>query len=111
MNTTKMPLGTAIGRLNTLQGIIQAGIANDQIRSEYRLILNALNSFEIELNMVCDINAQSKITDRGSEELSKDATEIDIFKVSAETGCCRINHDVVPEVPKVMKRRSSRRSR
>lgn len=110
MNSTQMPLGTAIGRLNTLQGLIQSGVATTEIRSEYRMILNALNSFQIDLNMVCDINAQSDITERGSKELSSTNNQIDIFKVSAETGCCRINHDVVPEVPKP-KRRSSRRSR
>ena len=94
---TQMPLGTAIGRLNTLQGLVQCGVATEEIRAEYRMILDALNSFTIDLNMVCDISAPKPVSD------------IDIFKVSAKTGCCRITHDV-PKIEAPKKRGSSRRS-
>ena len=45
MSTTKMPLGTAIGRLNTLQGIIQAGIGKANFEKN-KLIENIKVFFE-----------------------------------------------------------------
>jgi hypothetical protein len=76
MNRLQMPLGTAIGRLNTLQGLIHAGIAQPEHRDEYRMILEALNAITLDLGFDCNGDGI--------------ADDVNIFKQSAQTGCCAL---------------------
>lgn len=76
MNRLKMPLGTAIGRLNTLQGLIHAGVAQPQHRDEYRMILDALNAITLDLGFDCNGDGI--------------ADDISIFQQSSETQCCTL---------------------
>ena len=72
----EMGLGDAIGRLNTLQGIIHAGIATPEIRTEYKMILNALNVITLQIGFDCNSDG---VPDT-----------VAIFKESVNTGCCRL---------------------
>lgn len=72
----EMGLGEAIGRLNTLQGIIHSGTATDEIRTEYQMILNALNVIRLQLGFDCNNDG---VPDT-----------VEIFKESVGTGCCRL---------------------
>lgn len=72
----EMGLGEAIGRLNTLQGIIHSGTATDEIRTEYRMILEALNVIKLQLGFDCNNDG---VPDT-----------VEIFKESVGTGCCRL---------------------
>lgn len=79
----EMGLGEAIGRLNTLQGIIHSGTATDEIRTEYRMILKALNVIKLQLGFDCNNDG---VPDT-----------VEIFKESVGTGCCRLVD--LPDVP------------
>jgi len=79
----EMGLGEAIGRLNTLQSIIHTGTATDEIRTEYRMILDALNVIRLQLGFDCN--------DDGAPDT------VDIFKASVGTGCCRLID--IPDLP------------
>jgi hypothetical protein len=79
----EMGLGDAIGRLNTLQSIIHTGTATEEIRSEYRMILRALNVIKLHLGFDCNNDG---IPDT-----------VEIFKESIGTGCCRLVD--LPNVP------------
>lgn len=79
----EMGLGEAIGRLNTLQSIIHTGTATEEIRSEYRMILSALNVIKLQLGFDCNNDG---IPDT-----------VEIFKESIGTGCCRLVD--LPNVP------------
>jgi len=72
----EMGLGDAIGRLNTLQGIIHSGLANEEIRREYKMILDALNVIKLQLGFDCNNDG---VPDT-----------VAIFKESVNTGCCRL---------------------
>jgi hypothetical protein len=76
MGIKKMGLGKAIARLNTLQSIIISGTATDEIRAEYKMILDALNAITLEIGFDCD-----------GDGIPDDET---IFKQSIETSCCRL---------------------
>ena len=94
MNRLKMPLGTAIGRLNTLQGLIHAGVAQDKHREEYHMILNALNSISLDLGFDCDGDGI--------------ADDVSIFKQSAESGCCILQQ---PDEEKIDRSKMSKRKK
>ena len=77
MGIKKMGLGKAIARLNTLQSIILSGTATDEVRAEYKMILEALNAVTLEIGFDCD-----------GDGMPDDET---IFKQSVDGTCdCRL---------------------
>ena len=95
MDQKKIPLGEAMRRLNTLQGIVQAGIANEEQKREYDLILAALDRISLELGFDCDLDG-----------VPDTVSQIEIFQASASTGCCRLVD--LDQTPDRSKMRSSR---
>lgn len=71
-----MGLGEAMGRLNTLQSIINAGIGTKEQKAEYKLILSALNAIRLNIGFDCNNDG---VPDT-----------VEIFQQSANTGCCRL---------------------
>ena len=80
VNTTrkemKMGLGEAITRLNNLHARITMGLGSSEDKSEYRMLLDALDEIQIDLGFDCNNDG---IPDT-----------IDIFTKSASNGCCRL---------------------
>jgi hypothetical protein len=72
----KMGLGEAMLRLNQLQTFITAGIAKQEQKDEYHMIMDALNNIQIDVGFDCDGDG---IPDT-----------VDIFEASANTSCCRL---------------------
>jgi hypothetical protein len=71
----KMGLGEAMVRANKLQARIQSSYASQAERSEYEMIMEALNNIQIDVGFDCD--------DDGVPD------SVDIFEASASTSCCR----------------------
>tara|TARA_R100000406_G_scaffold85860_1_gene69501 strand:- start:2183 stop:2479 length:297 start_codon:yes stop_codon:yes gene_type:complete len=71
-----MGLGEAIQRHNTLHKAITSGIASPDMRSEYKLITDALNNIKLDLGFDCD---EDGIPDT-----------IEVFSKTAKTSCCRL---------------------
>jgi len=74
----QMGLGEAIQRLMRVEVLLQQGLARvpESSRSERQLILDALNTMKLDLGFDCN---DDEVPD-----------SVDIFKMSAETSCCRI---------------------
>lgn len=72
----KIGLGEAITRLNNLHTRITMGISTTEEKSEYSLLLEALNEIQINLGFDCNNDG---VPDT-----------IDIFTESASNGCCRL---------------------
>jgi len=87
-----MGLGEALGRLNTLQSIINAGFGTTEQKAEYKLILSALNVIRLNIGFDCNNDG---VPDT-----------VEIFQQSANTGCCRLLD--LPQKEDRSKMRSSR---
>ena len=72
----KMGLGEAIKRLNLLNSKIGRGIGTSEEKTEYELLMSALNEIQIDLGFDCDNDG---VPDT-----------IDIFNQTASTSCCRL---------------------
>ena len=72
----RMGLGDAVRKTNNLQALINSGVGTERQKSEYRLIMNALNEIQIDVGFDCDGDG---IPDN-----------IEIFQQTAETECCRL---------------------
>ena len=86
-----MGLGEAIQRHNTLHKMITSGLAEETVRSEYKLITDALNNIKLDLGFDCD---EDGIPDT-----------IEVFAKTAKTSCCRL----IPTSSGRRKKKSSRR--
>lgn len=93
----QMGLGEAIQRLMRVEVLLQQGLARvpESTRSERQLILDALNTMQLDLGFDCD---DDSVPDT-----------VDIFKKSAETSCCRILPVDTSRSTRKVSDRSSRR--
>ena len=91
LDQKRIPLGEALRRLNTLQGIVQGGFATTNQQTEYDLILEALDRITLELGFDCDLDG-----------VPDTVNQIQIFQATASTGCCRlVDLDQVPDRSKM----------
>lgn len=76
----RMGLGEAVLRLVHVELMYANGLFNvpKHLQEERKLIVDALNSLELDLGFDCDVTADSVMG------------TVDIFKLSAETSCCRV---------------------
>lgn len=76
----RMGLGEAVLRLVHVELMYANGLFEvpTHLQDERRLIVDALNSLELDLGFDCDASAD------------KVMGTVDIFKLSAETSCCRV---------------------
>lgn len=79
-----MGLGEAVLRLVHVELRYAQGLFDvpDALKEERKLIVQALNHYQLDLGFDCDGD--------GAVDVVTVATDVNIFKQSAETSCCRI---------------------